>query len=161
MSYGDDDRDSKLVSHNLGDYGRDPHFCAVDIPMRPRRKAIPPAVKLEVFVRQGGRCAECHGTIEDGVEYDHRPAIIMRPVSAAGTDYDPPQNDPNFIEALHKACHLRRTVGRVVGAEKTVTIKGSDAWLAAKFRRLEGKNKPRTKAKIPQRKNAWPKRKFT
>jgi hypothetical protein len=75
----------------------------------------------------------------------------MRAVNVEGTDYHPPQNDPDHIEALHKLCHLRRTVGRIPGAEKTITTKGSDAWLAAKFRKLEGKNKPKRRSRIATR----------
>jgi len=112
---------------------------------RPKRKAIPAAVKVRVLGRQGCDCAECGEPLGASIEYDHRPAIILRPVNAAGDDYIPPQNDPDHIEALHARCHLKRTVGRVVGAAKTVTVKGSDAHLAAKFRRLEGPKKPKRK----------------
>ena len=120
---------------------------------RPTRKAIPRAVKDKVLDRQHRRCAECKLEFAAGakIEYDHRPAIVMRAVNVEGTDYHPPQNDPEHIDALHKACHLRRTVGRLPGAEKTATTKGSDAWLAAKFRKLEGKNKPKFKRKIQSR----------
>jgi hypothetical protein len=114
---------------------------------RPKRKTIPLGVKRMVLTRQGGYCPECGEVLRNDTEYDHRPAIILRQVNAAGDDYDPPQNDPDHIEALHKSCHLRRTVGRVVGAAKTVTTKGSDAGLAAKFRRLERPIK--TKRKWP------------
>ena len=127
---------------------------------RPKRKAIPKSVKDAVYNRQLGYCLHCRTLLGDDIQYDHRPSLIMRKVNASGTDYEPPQNDPDWIEALHLACHLKRTVGRAIGSERTVTTKGSDAWLAAKFRRLEGKNKPRKKAKIAQRKNPWPKRKF-
>jgi hypothetical protein len=114
--------------------------------MRPKRKAIPLWIKIQVLIRQNFYCAECWSNLPaDDTEFDHRPAIILRPVNAAGYDYDPPQNDPDHIEALHKLCHLKRTVGRVVGAAKTVTTKGSDAHLAAKFRRLEGKPKAKRK----------------
>ncbi len=122
--------------------------------IRPKRKAIPRSVKILVLVRQKSRCAECGELLRDGmrrVEFDHRPAIIMRAVNVEGTDYHPPQNDPAHIEALHRGCHLKRTVGRLPDAAKTVTTKGSDSWLAAKFRKLEGKNKPRRKAKIASR----------
>ena len=119
--------------------------------MRPKRKTIPRVVKQAVLHRQNHHCSECKGIFiqGDNVEYDHRPAIILRKVNAKGTDYIPPQNDPDFIDALHKLCHLKRTVGRIPGAERTITTKGSDAHLAAKFRRLEGP--PRHKAKIPSR----------
>jgi len=125
---------------------------------RPARKAIPRSVKDKVLFRQIECCAGCGRKFQGGdkIEYDHRPAIIMRAVNVEGTDYHPPQNDPEHIDALHKACHLRRTVGRLPGAEKTATTKGSDAWLAAKFRKLEGKNKPQRKQSIPSR--PFPKR---
>ena len=113
--------------------------------MRPRRKAIPPKVKLKVFQRQKGICMSCHAPITDSAEYDHRPAIISRPVNAAGTDYDPPQLDPEHIEALHPECHQQRTTGRRPGAERTVTTKGSDIWLKTKFARLE---KPRKRSRM-------------
>jgi 5-methylcytosine-specific restriction endonuclease McrA len=133
---------------------------------RPKRKAIPRRVKLDVLDRQLYCCAECKDpfSIEAKIQYDHRPALEQRQVNRAWTDYTPPQLDPDFIDVLHVSCHLRRTVGRAPGAEKTVTIKGSDAWLAAKFRKLEGKNKPKPRqtitprgfAKIPSR--PFPKR---
>jgi len=82
----------------------------------------------------------------------------MRKVNVDGTDYEPPQLDPKYIEALHVPCHQKRTTGRPPGAERTATVKGSDVWLAKKFRRLEGE--PRKKAKFPKQKNKWPKQKF-
>jgi hypothetical protein len=121
--------------------------------MRPKRRNIPKWVKAEVIARQAHRCAVCNVRFADGdkIEFDHRPAIIMRPINVEGTDYQPPQNDPEFIEPLHAACHLLRTVGRAPGAERTITTKGSDAHLAAKFRKLEGKNKPRKRQTIQSR----------
>lgn len=120
---------------------------------RPKRKAIPQRVKDIVLRRQKYNCVECGVALCDGdrVEYDHRPPIILRPINVNGDDYHPPQNDPDHIDALHTPCHLKRTIGRFPGAEKTITTKGSDAFLAAKFRKLEGKNKPKRKSAIPSR----------
>jgi hypothetical protein len=121
---------------------------------RPKRKNIPPKVKAEVLLRQNFHCAECKTifTEDDKIEFDHRPSIIMRSVNVEGTDYFPPQNDPNFIDALHKTpCHLRRTIGRMPGASTTVTTKGSDIWLKSKFSRLEGRTKKREAKPIPSR----------
>lgn len=130
--------------------------------MRPKRKAIPLLVKVEVLRRQRAHCAECRRPLwpSESTEYDHRPAIILRTVNAAGTDYEPAQNDPDFIEALHSDCHQERTTGRKPGAERTITTKGSDIGLKSKFARLEGRVKLRRKQKIPQRKNPWSKRKM-
>ena len=133
---------------------------------RPKRKAIPNLVRIAVGNRQDGRCAECGELIFGYTEYDHRPSLVMRPVKADGTDYDPPQLDPNFIDALHADCHQKRTTGRAIGASRTVTTKGSDIWLKTKFARLERKKRleaaadevlrgtghfPPKKAKIPSR----------
>lgn len=120
--------------------------------IRPKRKAIPLAVRVTVGDRQKWRCAACgEGLNPLCIEFDHRPAIISRPVNAAGTDYDPPQNHPDFIEALDPSCHQQRTTGRKPGAERTVTTKGSDVWLKSKFNRLEGRTKKRPKQKIQSR----------
>lgn len=125
---------------------------------RPARKNIPDRVKKEVLSRQNHHCDECRQIFvtTDKIQFDHRPAIIRRPVNAAGTDYIPPQLDPAFIDAVHDLpCHLRRSTGRSPGAEKTVTTKGSDAHYKAKFDRLEGRTKTKPKSKIPARANAW------
>jgi hypothetical protein len=116
---------------------------------RPRRKAISPRIKKIVLERQRHCCAHAECKFHplfikgDKIQFDHRPPLEQRPVNRAGTDYIPPQLDPDFIDGLHVLCHLHRTVGRMPGAEKTVTTKGSDAWLAKKFRRLEGRTKPK------------------
>lgn len=129
---------------------------------RPKRKAIPRKVKDTVIARQRSICAECKLELYkcDKVEFDHRPPIIMRPINVNGDDYHPPQNNPDHIDALHTGCHLKRTIGRFPGAEKTITTKGSDAFLAAKFRKLEGKNKPKRKTAIPSRPFPKTSRKF-
>ncbi len=117
---------------------------------RPRRKAIPKAVKMDVLRCQMLLCAKCwQPMLADEIEFDHYPALVLRCLNASGTDYEPPQNDPDYIRGLHRACHLQKTTGRAIGAARTVTSKGSDIGLAAKFRRLERPQK--RKAKIPSR----------
>jgi len=123
--------------------------------MRPKRKRIPLVVQRAVETRQGGNCAHCHAPLGPDTEYDHRPPLWEREVNAEGTDYVPPQLDPDHIHALHVLCHLERTTGRKADAERTVTTKGSDAHR----RKMERKRQrpKRFKAKIPQRVNPWPK----
>jgi hypothetical protein len=116
---------------------------------RPKRKQIPQVVKTQVLARQKMTCAVCGEVLDNTTQFDHRPSIIMRHVNVDQTDYHPPQNDPEFIEALHARCHMERTVGRRRDAAKTVTTIGSDMWLKAKFARLE--KPPKNKRKIPSR----------
>ncbi len=122
---------------------------ARDDAVRPRRKAIPYWIRQSVGTHQNWRCAVCQVFLGDEIEFDHRPPLVMRPIRDDGSDYVPLQLDPRYIDALHPRCHLQRTVGRKPDAEKTVTTKGSDAWAAKKFRRLE--NPKRRRAKIPSR----------
>jgi hypothetical protein len=121
---------------------------------RPKRKAVPLAIKAAVLIRQKHHCAECGFpfTPQNKIEYDHRPALILRAVNSDGTDYWPRQNDPDHIQALHSDCHLRLTVGRIPGAERTITTKGSDAHLAKKFRRLERASDSSAKLRHPKQK---------
>ena len=126
---------------------------------RPKRKAIPQWVKSYVNTAQRGRCLECGDLLGPDKQFDHRPALILRKINEDGTDYIPPQNDPHFIEALHDRCHLERTTGRKRDAERTVTTKGSDIYLKAKFDRLEGRTKKRPTRKIPSR--PFPKKRST
>ncbi len=130
----------------------------MDIVKRPRRKAIPRIIKAKVAARQMWLttdwhpvflCMHCRMPLTGDIEYDHRPSLVLRPMNASGTDYKPPQLDPNYIEALHPACHQKRTTGRLPGAKRTITTKGSDIGIAAKFRRLERPKK--RKVKIPSR----------
>jgi hypothetical protein len=98
------------------------------------------------------------------VNLDHDPALILRKYNPRIKDvaarYTPHAHDPEYLIYREKADHQQKTTGRKPGADRTVTTKGSDIGLKAKFNRLEGRTKRRPKAKIPQRKNPWPKRKF-
>lgn len=104
---------------------------------RPKRKAIPDRIKLEVVLRQDGRCPHCGERLGplSGLNFDHRPAIINREVAEDGTDYVPPQLDPEHIQAVHEIpCHRERTIGR--GGEKRTTVAGSDIHVRDKTKRL-------------------------
>lgn len=101
---------------------------------------------------------------DDPIALDHDPALILRKYNPRIKDvaarYSPHAHDPDALIYREKADHQQKTTGRKPGATHTATTLGSDAHLAAKFRRIEGRNKPKRKAKIPQRKTPWPKRKF-
>lgn len=93
------------------------------------------------------------------LQLDHDPALILRPYNARIRDvaarYTPNANDPDFLIYREADQHLQKTTGRRPGAERTITTKGSDVGLKTKFAKLEGRTKPRPKAKIPQRRNPW------
>lgn len=85
------------------------------------------------------------------IQYDHRPPLADRDVNAEGTDYIPPQLDPEYIEAVSVEEHGRRTNGT-----KATTL-NSDTHRRKKLRSLTGQNKPRPKRKIPSRplRSSW------
>lgn len=88
-------------------------------------------------------------------QLDHDPALILRQYNPAiakvAARYTPHAHDPDALVYREKADHQQKTTGRKPGALKTVTTKGSDVGLKAKFNRLEGRTKPRRKATIPSR----------
>ena len=91
---------------------------------------------------------------QGGYQLDHDPALEQRPQRRVGlgrTKYVPDANSPDHLVYRSKAMHLMKTTGRKPDAEKTVTSKGSDVWIAKKFRKIEGKTKPRRKQKIASR----------
>jgi hypothetical protein len=83
------------------------------------------------------------------VELDHDPALVFRKRNLKTGGYRPDANDPKYLRYVPKQQHRHKTFGRKPDAERTVTTKGSDVWLAKKFRRLEKPQRP--KKKIPSR----------
>src|ERR1700744_1406565 len=135
----------------------------------PKRKAIPVRIKRFIRSRQDGKCGcrdRCGENLPpDGkglVQYQHDPALQTRPVLPDGTDWDPPQHDPDYLFAELKACHARETNEGRSGA----TTLGSDKHAIAKIKRIRGETGQRTRkpkwASRPMQsgKTKWPKRKF-
>ena len=87
-------------------------------------------------------------------ELDHDPALVLRGRNKKTGKYRPDANNPKFLRYVLKPNHRKKTFGRNPDAERTVTTKGSDIWLAKKFRKLEKPQRP--KQKIPSR--PFPKR---
>lgn len=148
--------------------------------MKRPRPTIPLSVRVQVAERQvehglwwplyrsaveaglpmGKRLQALLQHLPKGAQLDHDPALILRPFNPRSGKYTPDANDPEFLIYREPREHLEKTIGRKRDAEKTVTTKGSDQWLKAKFNRLEGRTKKRPKQKIPQRANPWPRRKL-
>ncbi|HWV44072.1 hypothetical protein [Pseudorhodoplanes sp.] len=100
-----------------------------------KRPAIPTRVKLDVVIRQEGKCkatGEKLGTLSN-TQFDHRPALWERKFDTEAWDTIPPANDPNYIEAVTIEAHDKRTNGP--GGEKRITTAGSDAHRRKKDRR--------------------------
>ncbi len=98
----------------------------------------------------------------DELQLDHDPALGLRRFNPDTGEYRPRANDHRFMAYKPKERHLKKTTGRNPGAERTVTSKGSDIWLMAKFRKLGrkpgGRRWPKgPRSKIPSR--PFPKRK--
>lgn len=95
---------------------------------------------------------------------DHDEALILRKynprVKDVASRYSPHAHSVDHLIYREKPDHQQKTTGRKPGAERTITTLGSDIHLKTKFARIEGRTKTRPKAKIVQRKNPWPKRKF-
>ena len=71
---------------------------------RPKRKAIPLGVKLAAALI-------ALGMDPDDVEWDHDPAIGMRPINPETGDTIPPANDPRAIVPRLGAAHKAKTFG--------------------------------------------------
>lgn len=96
---------------------------------RPKRKAIPLRVKLDAALI-------ALGLDPKATEFDHDPALGLRPVNADGDDFDPPQLDPRHIVPRGCADHRTKTTGTPPG-QKVVTVANGDQHKIAKAKRLE------------------------
>jgi hypothetical protein len=122
-----------------------------------KRPAIPTRVKLDVVIRQEGKCRQTGdklGTL-DNTNFDHRPALWERKFDTVAGDTVPPANDPAFIEACTIAGHKVRTHGN--GA----TTAGSDSHRRAKIRRITDPAPKKPKQKIRGRSSFPSGRKFS
>lgn len=119
----------------------------LDRPPKGFRPAIPCKVKLEVLIRQEGRCAQTKERLGrvDNTNFDHRPALWERKYDTVAKDTIPQANNPDFIEACTLAGHKIRTHG--TGA----TTVGSDSHRRAKIKRMTDEKPEKPKQKIPSR----------
>jgi hypothetical protein len=112
---------------------------------RPKRKTIPVAIKREVCERQNGICTcGCGQKVEwkrhrRSTRFDHTPGLFLRLVNDAGTDYVPPQLDPNYVVARCLESDERRRSG---GAARATTA-GRETNAMAKQRARERPPKPK------------------
>lgn len=142
----------------------------VHAPPKGFRKAIPCDVKVDVVVRQDGRCASCGerlGTLRE-TQFDHEPALQLRSFDPGTNDTIPPANDPEALKAKHKVCHAQKTTGRRGESDKNA-VHGDVAEIA-RLRRLTQQREEFQRRLLakgseeardgPERKSRWPKRPF-
>lgn len=125
---------------------------------RPPRKAIPDRVKLTAALRRFGL------TTAD-VQFDHNPALALRPINELTGDTIPPANDPAYIDMLFIDEHKRKTFG--CGGEKRITTADGDIGKIAKMRRVSAKEEAFRKTLLTKqtgepapKKSKWPSRPF-
>lgn len=103
------------------------------------RLEIPTRVKLEVLVRQEGKCSTCKEKLPREIDFDHVPALAIRAWDADQDDTIPPANDPNYIFAkCRHTCHKTKTHGT------RATTAGSDANVIARVRAKEKRERETT-----------------
>jgi hypothetical protein len=135
------------------------------------RPAIPWRVKLEVVLKQEGKCFRCGEKLAElaNTQFDHVPALQSRIWCEELNDTVPPANSIENIEALHKDCHSAKTTGRK--GTSRLSLIGGDAQEIAKTRRLERKRTEEFRQKLLARdtpepeapskpKSKWPSRPF-
>lgn len=120
----------------------------------PRRKSIPLGVKLAVALR-------ALGVKESEIDWSHEPALGLRAINEDGTDYVPPQLDPEFIFIRKREKHDEITFkdnGTGRGDLTAIAhVKRSAQKHADHMARMDAKAsgdmppEPRRKVKIPSR----------
>ena len=83
---------------------------------RPKRRAPPERLKLEIYLRQNGRCYRTGERLPSvyHCQFDHEPPLDLRPVNDDGTDYVPAQHDPAYLFAVLPGGHKAKTNGKAV-----------------------------------------------
>lgn len=123
--------------------------------MRPKRKKIPIGVKLKSALH-------ALGLDPDDVQYDHDPALGMRPVDPATGDTTPPANDWRHIVPRASAEHKVKTFGNhaplsgdVSKIAKLNRVEGEQAAFRARLLAKHGGEAP-----APKKGRPWPSRGF-
>lgn len=118
----------------------------------PARRTIPLSIKLAVALRALGVKAS-------DINWSHEPALGLRAINEDGTDYDPPQHDPEYIFIRTKVQHSHIT-------NKNNGTGRSDKGAIAHVRHLtEAQEETRRRILArnegePKPKSRWAKRKF-
>ena len=133
---------------------------------------MPTSVKLDVVIRQEGRCKACGerlGQLAD-TQFDHTPALQLRAWDTDEKNTVPAANDATAIEAKHKDCHLQKTTGRK-GDSRLGDNRNGDVPSIARVKRLTRKeqafrDRMLSKAsgdageELTKKKHRWPSRPF-
>ncbi|MCC6776692.1 MAG: hypothetical protein IT537_08660 [Hyphomicrobiales bacterium] len=92
------------------------------------------------------------------IDWSHEPALELRAINEAGTDYDPPQHDPRFIEIRTRVEHKHITF------TDNGTGRGDITAIAHRRKVTDAEQEFRRRMLVkdtgerPPRKSRWPKR---
>lgn len=100
------------------------------------RRPIPTWVKLQSLYNAAVDEALPKNLDVRDLQFDHDPALLARPYNTETEDFEPAQNDPQYILPRLRKDHAQKTFGRAPGAEKTVTTRGSDVGEAARIKSI-------------------------
>lgn len=105
------------------------------------------------------------GLRPEDVQYDHNPALELRPINELTGDTIPPANDPAYIDMLLIDEHKVKTFGR--GGERRITTADGDIGKIAKVKRVTAKQEEFRRNLLSKqpgeptaRKSKWPTRTF-
>lgn len=102
--------------------------------------AIPPRVKLRVFDRFGGKCAECHKVLGGSggpPEFDHIVPLVLNG-----------ENRETNIQPLCRGCHRAKTNIDVATKSKDRRVKAKHLGIEKKKQRLPGSKGTKWKRKV-------------
>lgn len=104
-----------------------------------KRPAMPDRVKIQAVINAFLTAFKVPFCDALDVHFDHRPGLWERKFDTETGDTIPPANDPDYIEAITKEDHDKRTNGP--GGEKRITSAGSDTHRRAKGVRADKDHK--------------------
>ena len=91
------------------------------------RIAVPRRLKLDILLRQTGRCADCHTRLDvERIVFDHRPPLALR---EPGED----PNDPARIAAICSRCDRLKTSRDLAEIARTKRLASQEAEYRARI----------------------------
>lgn len=122
--------------------------------MKRRRLHRPLWLERDIIERQYGLCAcgRCEEQLRFDIQFNHKPPLALRTFDKRVDDYDPAENDPDYLFA-EIAEHHRIGTSHPLGPHTTLN---SDQHAITKVRHLQNAHKKK-RASWPKGPSRWPK----